>query len=179
MSAPATLIIGPEQVLRDQARSQVLAALDIEDRHIVEINTESAAADLRAACEPTLFGSDVVVIVTGLESPDDAGAEDEVQGCLDADDAGGEEGGTDRVDPHDLPARVTLRAGKAGQGDFGTNLVIRPECFRHRGHGCGTHARCVAPKAACATSLDSIPDAATDSFRRSLGIFMENDQNGA
>lgn len=76
MSAPATLIIGPEQVLRDQARSQVLAALDIEDRHIVEINTESAAADLRAACEPTLFGSDVVVIVTGLESPDDAGAEE-------------------------------------------------------------------------------------------------------
>jgi len=76
MSAPATLIIGPEQVLRDQARSQVLASLDIEDRHIVEINTESAAADLRAACEPTLFGSDVVVIVTGLESPDDAGAEE-------------------------------------------------------------------------------------------------------
>jgi DNA polymerase-3 subunit delta len=76
MSAPITLIVGPEQVLRDQARSRVLAALDTDDRSIVELNTEGAAADLRAACEPTLFGSDVVVIVTGLESPDDAGAEE-------------------------------------------------------------------------------------------------------
>lgn len=71
-----TLILGPEQVLRDQARSAVLAALAIEDRHAVELNTEGAAADLRAACGPTLFGSDVVVVVTGLESPDDAGAEE-------------------------------------------------------------------------------------------------------
>lgn len=76
MTSPITLIIGPEQVLRDQARSQVLATLDNDDRHTVDINTEGAAADLRAACEPTLFGSDVVVIVTGLESPDDAGAEE-------------------------------------------------------------------------------------------------------
>jgi DNA polymerase-3 subunit delta len=76
MSAPITLIVGPEQMLRDQARSRVLAALDTDDRSIVELNTEGAAADLRAACEPTLFGSDVVVIVTGLESPDDAGAEE-------------------------------------------------------------------------------------------------------
>ena len=76
MSAPITLIIGPEQVLRDQARSTTLAALAIEDRYTVELTTESAAGDLRAACEPTLFGSDVVVIVTGLESPDDAGAEE-------------------------------------------------------------------------------------------------------
>lgn len=76
MSASITLIIGPEQVLRDQARSRVLAALAIEDRSTVELNTEAAAADLRAACEPTLFGSDVVVVVSGLESPDDAGAEE-------------------------------------------------------------------------------------------------------
>lgn len=76
MTSPITLIIGPEQVLRDQARSQVLATLDNDDRHTVDITTEGAAADLRAACEPTLFGSDVVVIVTGLESPDDAGAEE-------------------------------------------------------------------------------------------------------
>lgn len=76
MSAPITLIIGPEQVLRDQARSTTLAALAIEDRYTVELTTESAAGDLRAACEPTLFGSDVVVIVTGLESPDDSGAEE-------------------------------------------------------------------------------------------------------
>jgi DNA polymerase-3 subunit delta len=76
MNAPITLIIGPEQVLRDQARSAVLAALAIEDRHTVDLNTEGGAADLRAACEPTLFGSDVAVVVTGLESPDDAGAEE-------------------------------------------------------------------------------------------------------
>jgi DNA polymerase-3 subunit delta len=76
MSTYVTLITGPEQVLRDQARATVLAALAIEDRHTVELNAEGSAADLRAVCEPTLFGSDVVVVVTGLESPDDAGAEE-------------------------------------------------------------------------------------------------------
>jgi len=76
MSAPITLIIGPEQVLRDQALASRVSALDATDRYTVDLGSDNAAADLRAACEPTLFGSEVLVIVTGLESPDDAGVEE-------------------------------------------------------------------------------------------------------
>lgn len=75
MTAPITLIIGPEQVLRDQALAAVLSAHQGDDRYTVDLGSEGSAADLRSACEPTLFGSDVLVIVTGLESPDEAGAE--------------------------------------------------------------------------------------------------------
>lgn len=76
MTARITLIIGPEQVLRDKAVAAAVAAADTTDRHSVDLGSEGAAGDLRAACEPTLFGSDVLVVVTGLESPDDGGAEE-------------------------------------------------------------------------------------------------------
>lgn len=78
MSAPAriTLTRGGEQALVDRAIAQAVQAIrksaPAADRVNVDATSEEAANDLRYACAPTLFGEDVIVIITGLQSADDA-----------------------------------------------------------------------------------------------------------
>jgi len=78
MSAPAqiTLIRGGEQALVDRAVSATVAGIrrsapDV-DRIEVDASTEDAAQDFRYACAPTLFGGDVIVKVTGLQSAEES-----------------------------------------------------------------------------------------------------------
>lgn len=77
MSAPAriTLTRGGEQALVDRAIASTVAAIrkvaPSADRVLVDASAEEAANDLRYACAPTLFGEDVIVLITSLQSADD------------------------------------------------------------------------------------------------------------
>src|SRR6056300_1496873 len=78
MSAPAriTLVRGGEQALVDRAVSSTVTAIRRSapeaDRVNIDASTEDAAQDFRYACAPTLFGGDMVVVVTGLQSADES-----------------------------------------------------------------------------------------------------------
>ncbi len=77
-SAPAriTLARGSEQALVDRALSATLTSIrrgaPAADRIEVDAASEDAASDLRNACAPTLFGDDVVVVITNLQSGDES-----------------------------------------------------------------------------------------------------------
>jgi DNA polymerase-3 subunit delta len=77
MSAPAriTLTRGGEQALVDRAIAATVAAIRKSapgaDRVAVDASVEEAANDLRYACAPTLFGEDMIVLITSLQSADD------------------------------------------------------------------------------------------------------------
>ncbi len=78
MSAPAriTLTRGGEQALVDRAIAATVAAIRKSapgaDRVAVDASVEEAANDLRYACAPTLFGEDMIVLITSLQSADDS-----------------------------------------------------------------------------------------------------------
>ena len=78
MTSPAriTLARGGEQALVDRAVVATVAAIrssaPAADRVEVDAATEDAATDLRYACAPTLFGEDVIVLITNLQAGDDA-----------------------------------------------------------------------------------------------------------
>ena len=70
-----TLARGGEQALVDRAISAAIstirASAPAADRVAVDAATEDAATDLRYACAPTLFGEDVIVVITNLQAGDD------------------------------------------------------------------------------------------------------------
>ena len=77
--ARITLVRGGEQALVDRAIASTVAGIrqsrpDV-DRESVDASTEDAVHDFRNVCAPTLFGSDVIVVVTGLQSADDVFAD--------------------------------------------------------------------------------------------------------
>lgn len=78
MSAPAriTLLRGGEQALVDRAIASAIAGIrksaPAADRVTVDASVDEAANDLHYACAPTLFGEDMVVLITSLQSADDA-----------------------------------------------------------------------------------------------------------
>ncbi len=81
MSDPAriTLVRGGEQALVDRAIASTVAGIrqsrpDV-DRESVDASTDDAVHEFRNVCAPTLFGSDVIVVVTGLQSAEDAFAD--------------------------------------------------------------------------------------------------------
>ena len=81
MSDPAriTLVRGGEQALVDRAIASTVAGIrqsrpDV-DRESVDASTDDAVHEFRNMCAPTLFGSDVIVVVTGLQSADEAFAD--------------------------------------------------------------------------------------------------------
>ncbi len=73
------LVAGPESYLREQAIENAVARIRSvypeAERVVVNLHLEESDADLWEACAPTLFGDAMVVEVSGIESPDDAGAE--------------------------------------------------------------------------------------------------------
>lgn len=77
-SAPAriTLARGGEQALVDRAFSAAMTSIrrgsPTTDRIDVDASVEEAAVDLRNACAPTLFGDDVMVVITNLQSGDES-----------------------------------------------------------------------------------------------------------
>ena len=77
MTSPAriTLARGGEQALVDRAIAATVAAIRASapaaDRVEVDAGADDAATDLRYACAPTLFGEDVVVVITNLQAGDD------------------------------------------------------------------------------------------------------------
>jgi len=78
MSTPAriTLIRGGETALADRATAVAVDAIRKQaagaDRTVLDAGAEDGADALRYACAPTLFGDDVIVQVTNLQSGDDA-----------------------------------------------------------------------------------------------------------
>ena len=78
MTSPAriTLARGGEQALVDRAVTGAVTAIRKSspgaDRVVVDASSEDAANDLRYACAPTLFGEDVIVIVSALQSADES-----------------------------------------------------------------------------------------------------------
>lgn len=70
-----TLARGGEQALVDRAISATISTIrdsaPAADRVVVDAATEDAATDLRYACAPTLFGEDVIVVITNLQAGDD------------------------------------------------------------------------------------------------------------
>ena len=78
MSAPAriTLTRGGEQALVDRAITATVASIRKgapgAERVTVDASVEEAANDLRYACAPTLFGEDMIVQITSLQSADDS-----------------------------------------------------------------------------------------------------------
>lgn len=81
MTPPAriTLARGGEQALVDRAISatvaNIRAAAPAADRVGVDAASDDAATDLRYACAPTLFGEDVIVVITNLQAGDDGFAQ--------------------------------------------------------------------------------------------------------
>lgn len=81
MSTPAkiTLARGGETALVDRAVGAAISAIRKNapdaDRIVVGAGLEGSANDLRQACAPTLFGDDLIVHITDLQSGDDAFAE--------------------------------------------------------------------------------------------------------
>lgn len=77
MSEPAriTLLRGGETALVDRGIASAVAGIrrmaPAADRVTVDASLEEAANDLRYACAPTLFGEDMIVLVTSLQSADD------------------------------------------------------------------------------------------------------------
>ena len=78
MSTPAriTLIRGGETALADRATAVAVDAIRKEtsgaDRTVLDASADDGADALRYACAPTLFGDDVIVHVTNLQSGDDS-----------------------------------------------------------------------------------------------------------
>lgn len=78
MSTPAriTLIRGGETALADRATAVAVDAIRKEtsgaDRTVLDASADDGADALRYACAPTLFGDDVIVQVTNLQSGDDS-----------------------------------------------------------------------------------------------------------
>jgi len=78
MSSPdrITLVRGGEQALVDRAVSATVASIRRAspevDRVGIDASTEDAAQEFRYACAPTLFGGDVIVVVTGLQSAEES-----------------------------------------------------------------------------------------------------------
>jgi len=74
--ARITLIRGGETALADRATAVAVDAIRKQaagaDRTVLDAGAEDGADALRYACAPTLFGDDVIVQVTNLQSGDDA-----------------------------------------------------------------------------------------------------------
>ena len=81
MSTPAriTLLRGGETALVDRALSDTVRGIRRQapgaERVVVAAGDEESANDLRYACAPTLFGEDMIVHITDLQSGDDAFAD--------------------------------------------------------------------------------------------------------
>ena len=75
-SARITLTRGGEQALIDRALAATVAAIRKgapgAERVTVDASVEEAANDLRYACAPTLFGEDLIVVITSLQSADES-----------------------------------------------------------------------------------------------------------
>lgn len=78
MSTPAriTLIRGGETALADRATAVAVDAIRKQspgaDRTVLDASADDGADALRYSCAPTLFGDDVIVQVTNLQSGDDS-----------------------------------------------------------------------------------------------------------
>ena len=78
MSTPAriTLIRGGETALADRATAVAVDAIRKQspgaDRTVLDASADDVADALRYSCAPTLFGDDVIVQVTNLQSGDDS-----------------------------------------------------------------------------------------------------------
>lgn len=73
---PLTLVVGSETLLADRAVLRVSAAARADDpavqRTVIAAGSDDAAADLREATAPNLFGDGGVVVVTDVDTADDA-----------------------------------------------------------------------------------------------------------
>lgn len=73
---PLTLVVGSETLLADRAILRVSAAARADDpavqRTVIAAGSDDAAADLREATAPNLFGDGGVVVVTDVDTADDA-----------------------------------------------------------------------------------------------------------
>jgi DNA polymerase-3 subunit delta len=74
-----TLATGPEAVLLDRAVANAISAIrkvnKEADKHEVDLKPDESGPELVNATEPTLFGDDAIVVVRGIESASDSGAD--------------------------------------------------------------------------------------------------------